>query len=309
MSKSAADMGTRHSGASRRMWSVPSGGECRREPTRVDWAKQPLPEAWPDGPERRGLLGNLRLLLDPLRKRRKVELPSSLPGAERIPRYALLEFHNLPNGNYSSRITQGYIKGFDMAMLGEMGRVRRRMAETLRDCRSTLDIGCGGGRMAGLLQKEGRTDVWGIDPSPYLLKHAAERYPEVAFTQGIMEDIPFSDARFDGITITFVLHEVPPAYIREGLAEISRVLRPGGVLTVAEPSPLHFRATFLSAIRQFGWRGAYFWSLARTVHEPFIKAWHKFDLPTEAAHHGLEMQEVDEGMPIKYWVFRKPQAG
>lgn len=305
MSKTASEIApARHQEpGGRRMVAVKS--KRRKEPPVVDWAGQALPEAWPDAPERRGLLGNLRLLLHPFRKRRKVALPDTLPGASRIPKYALLEFHNLPNGNYSERITRGYIKGFDTTMLGEMGRIRRRMADELNDCQSILDIGCGGGRMAGLLHERGKTDVWGMDPSPYLLKHAAEDFPDVAFTQGVMEDIPFDDDRFDGITVGFVFHEMPPAYIREGLSEIARVLRPGGVLTIAEPSPLHFRASFLSAIRQFGWRGAYFWVLVRSVHEPFVKAWHRFDLPAEASVHGLELREVDEGMPIKYWVFHR----
>lgn len=305
MSKTASQMSSIHTEAPERRCSASTRARRVQEPTVVDWARQELPEAWPDGPDRRGFLGNLRLLLHPLRRRRKVALPESLPGASRIPKYALLEFHNLPNGNYSSRITRGYIKGFDIAMLGEMGRVRRRMVRDLEGCASVLDIGCGGGRLAAQLKAAGRTDVWGMDPSPYLLKHAAEEYPDVRFNQGVMEENPFADARFDGITVGFVFHEMPPAYIRQGLAEIARVLRPGGCLTVAEPSPLHFRASFFSAIRQFGWRGAYFWSLVRSVHEPFVKAWHQFDLPGEAAVHGLEVQEVDEGMPVKYWRFRR----
>jgi ubiquinone/menaquinone biosynthesis C-methylase UbiE len=308
MSKTASEMASVHSEPSARSRQRPREEPSVQDPPRVDWAGKELPQTWPDGSDRRGLLGGLRLLLHPFRRRRKVAIPESLPGASRIPKYALLEFHNLPNGNYSSRITRGYIKGFDITMLGEMGRVRRRMARDLKDCRSILDIGCGGGRMVALLHEQGKHDAWGMDPSPYLLKHAAEDSPDVPFTQGVMEDIPFSSARFDGITVGFVFHEMPPAYVRQGLAEIARVLKPGGRLTVAEPSPLHFRATFFSAIRQFGWRGAYFWTLVRSVHEPFVKAWHQFDLPSEAARYGLELQEVDEGMPIKYWVFRRRPA-
>lgn len=271
----------------------------------VDWATAQLPQTWPDTSVGRGLRDVLRLLMHPFRKRTRVQLPAGLPGAERIPRYALLEFHNLPNGNYSNSLTRGYITGFDVSMLGEMGRLARRMARTLAHCESVLDLGCGGGRTAATLHREGIADVWGLDPSPYLLQHAARMHPQVRFVQGVMEELPFPDGRFGGVTASFVFHEVPPQFIRRGLAEIARVLRPGGLLLVAEPSPLQFHGSFISAVRRFGWRGGYFWTLVRCVHEPFVKSWHRFALVDEAARFGLELVEVEEGMPIKYWALRK----
>lgn len=270
-----------------------------------DWANLTLPETWPDR-GRGGWPGRmLRIFSHPFRRRSKVDLPEAVPGAEKIPAYALLEFHHLPNGNYSRSLTRGYITGFENAMLGETRRVRTRMVEDLSGFRSILDIGCGGGQLVGALAAEGRTDVWGLDPSPYLLKHAASDYPDGRFAQGIMEEIPFEAARFEAATVVFVFHEVPPPYIRRGLAEIARVLKPGGKFLVAEPSPAHFRARLPQAVRRFGWRGLWFWSLARMVHEPYVRAWHALDFQQEAHTHGLIADTIDEGMPIKYWSFRK----
>lgn len=276
-----------------------------RDPVPENWADVTLPDAWADEDSHRGLRGALRLVARVFGRRGKVQLPEGMPGVERIPKYALLEFHHLPNGNYSKRLTRGYIRGFETSMLGEMKRVRRRMAGDLAAARSVLDVGCGGARMAGHLTGEGREDVWGIDPSPYMLNAAAENWPELNLKQGVMEALPFPEQRFDGVSVIFVFHEMPPPYARQGLAEVARVLRPGGRLVVAEPSPAHYDAGLLEAIRRFGWRGAYFNVLAHLVHEPFVRAWHKLDFTAEAEGFGFRVVAEDEGMPIKYWVLEK----
>lgn len=278
-----------------------------RDPAPENWADVALPDAWADEDAHRGLRGALRLIGRVFGRRGKVQLPEDLPGAERIPKYALLEFHHLPNGNYSKRLTRGYIKGFETSMLGEMKRVRDRMARDLSSGWSVLDVGCGGGRLAGLLAGEGRDDVWGLDPSPYMLNAAGENWPEVHLKQGVMEALPFPDQRFEGAAVLFVFHEMPPRYARQGLAELARVLRPGGRLVVAEPSPAHYDAGFLEAIRRFGWRGAYFRTLAHLVHEPFVRAWHKMDFAAEVQKLGFRVTRVEEGMPIKYWLLEKQQ--
>jgi SAM-dependent methyltransferase len=276
-----------------------------RDPEPENWADVSLPDAWADEDSHRGLRGALRIIRRVFGKRGKVQLPEGVPGVERIPRYALLEFHHLPNGNYSKRLTRGYIRGFEASMLGEMKRVRRQMATDLSDARSVLDVGCGGARMAGHLMGEGREDVWGIDPSPYMLNAASENWPELNLKQGVMEALPFPDQRFDGVSVIFVFHEMPPPYARQGLAEIARVLRPGGRLVVAEPSPTHYDASFLESLRRFGWRGGYFNVLAHLVHEPFVRAWHGMDFPHEADKQGLTVVSQKEGMPIKYWLLEK----
>src|SRR5262249_23498189 len=154
----------------------------------------------------------------------------------KIPRYVLQEFHNVPNGNYSNGLTRGYAKGFDLAMLGRMGPARRRLADALAECESVLDVGCGGGASTQALAPPHAAELWGLVPSPYLLGCAAARVPDGRFVQGVAEEPAFADSRFDGIACCFVFHELPPRAAARALAEIARILRPGGRLAIVEPA-------------------------------------------------------------------------
>ena len=130
--------------------------------------------------------------------------------------------------------------------------------------------------------------MWGLDPSPYLLRHAAHDHPGIEFIPGLAEDLPFANQSLDGIALCFVLHEIPPKYIEQALAEFARVLKPGGKLVIAEPSheqlqPLQLR----ELVRGVGWSKLYFKVLAGRVYEPFVDAWHKLDKPNLLAAAGF----------------------
>ncbi|HEB51956.1 MAG TPA: class I SAM-dependent methyltransferase [bacterium] len=282
------------------------------DPEPRDWARLELPPTWADELDL-GSVRGLRRFFRILRgKRRPVELPPGMPGADLIPNYVRQEFHNLPNGNYSRKITRGYSKGFDISMLGVMRRLRRRMAKDLlaapgRD--GLLDVGTGSGRLAAAIHARGGRDVWGLDPSPYLLQHAARSHPEVRFVQGLAEDLPFADERFCGIGVCFVLHEMPPKQVRAALREMHRTLRPAGRLVIVEPSPEQLQPWRLTDVLPLrGWRRVYYRALARRVFEPFVPAWHKLDKVDLLRAAGFEVLDDVHGMPTCRWVARKPSC-
>ena len=280
--------------------SVPS---TTVESAAIDWRHLVLPDAWPDRlrlRRPRDVMALARHLVGP---RRPIELPSDLPGQEYLPRYLRQEFHHLPNGNYSKRFVDGYARWFDRLMLGRTHAARARLAEHLTRCRTVLDLGCGAGALAGELRRADTRTVWGIDPSPYLLQIAARRHPGVAFVQGLAEATGFSDASFDGAGACFLFHELPRPVCDRVLVEMRRVLVPGGILAIAEPSPLQFEPHEVGRfVRRHRLLGLYFWLMARMMYEPFATAWHRVDVASWLAAHGFALRGDDLGMPIRTFV-------
>ena len=153
--------------------------------------------------------------------------------------------------------------------------------------------------MGQALLDAGVPEVWGLDPSPYLLQHAAARYPEVKFVQGIAEKTGFRDDRFSGVTACFVMHEVPPRYLDVSLAELRRILRPGGVLAIIEPSPEQITEPLIRLTLRHGLKGLYFGLLARRMHEPFVRAWQQLDVASKLAEFGFRLEIDKDELPIR----------
>jgi SAM-dependent methyltransferase len=110
---------------------------------------------------------------------------------------------------------------------------------------SVLDAGCGTGRHTAFLVDKGH-DVVGIDSSPEMLALAAAKVPTARFDLAELERIPLPNSSVDAAVCGLVLshaRDIGPA-----VAELARVLRPGGRLIVSNPHPfatglLDWRAT------------------------------------------------------------------
>lgn len=106
--------------------------------------------------------------------------------------------------------------------------------ELLRDrgFHRILDLGCGAGRHLVYLAKQ-EFEVYGIDISETGLEHARRwlaRERLVAYlSKSDMTQIPFPDGIFDGLISLYVIHHNTLENMRKTVAEIHRVLRPGGL--------------------------------------------------------------------------------
>jgi len=92
-----------------------------------------------------------------------------------------------------------------------------------------VDVGCGNGAFTELLvERHAALEVQGIDPSAAQLAFARTRFAGGAaqFQPGDAMALPFADAGFDAAVMALVIFFVPePA---KGVAEMARVVRPGG---------------------------------------------------------------------------------
>nr|WP_201388608.1 methyltransferase domain-containing protein [Ktedonobacter sp. SOSP1-52] len=80
--------------------------------------------------------------------------------------------------------------------------------------------------------------VAGIDPGTQQIirarAKAARRNISVEFQVGVIEQLPFPDQTFDVVFSTLMMHHLPAPLKRQGLAEMARVLKPGGRLVTAD---------------------------------------------------------------------------
>jgi demethylmenaquinone methyltransferase/2-methoxy-6-polyprenyl-1,4-benzoquinol methylase len=119
--------------------------------------------------------------------------------------------------------------------------------------RTALDLCCGTGDVAFALARTG-TEVTGLDFSQPMLDVAHQRATRegasVRFVRGDAQRIPFPDASFDAVTISYGLRNL--ADWRTGLREMRRVAKPGGrvlVLDFGKPPLRAWRAAYFAYLR------------------------------------------------------------
>lgn len=124
----------------------------------------------------------------------------------------------------------------DMGETGDFGRQYVLDAplvarlRTLTKGVAALDVGCGEGRFCRILRAEGFVPV-GLDPTEELLVAARARDPNGRYVAGRAEALDFPDASFGLVVSCLSLIDIEHA--DTAIAEMTRVLKPGGTLLVA----------------------------------------------------------------------------
>lgn len=97
--------------------------------------------------------------------------------------------------------------------------------------RAVLDLGCGCGRVLRQWSAVPGPHFFGTDYNPDGVKWAAENLESINLsTNGIEASLPFADAMFDLVYAISVFTHLPEALQRPWIAELHRVIEPGGVL-------------------------------------------------------------------------------
>ena len=101
--------------------------------------------------------------------------------------------------------------------------------------RRVLDVGCGKGRfLRTLREQEPWAHLWGLDISEEMLSYV----PEGIHTRaGCMTELPFEDEYFDGAYATESLEHA--VEIEKAVAEICRVVKPGGRIAIIDKNADH----------------------------------------------------------------------
>lgn len=100
-------------------------------------------------------------------------------------------------------------------------------AEVVGPGKPVADIGCGPGRVTGFLAEQGLA-IRGIDLSPAMVELARHRHPDIRFDVGSMTALEVADGSLAAVAVWYSLIHIPPAERPGVLAELHRVLRPGG---------------------------------------------------------------------------------
>lgn len=119
-----------------------------------------------------------------------------------------------------------------------------------------LDLGCGTGELAPIFIKAGYSYV-GIDIELERIEYARKTYPPGEFHVMDASRLKYPDGFFDQILVTGVLHHLSDGDVRSIIAEMRRVLRPGGRALVMEDIALRGSLNLLGAVVHLADAGAF----------------------------------------------------
>jgi demethylmenaquinone methyltransferase/2-methoxy-6-polyprenyl-1,4-benzoquinol methylase len=226
-------------------------------------------------------------------------------------------------------LAAGYERRAAVLSLGQDPRWKRFLVDRLPVGAGdhVLDVATGTAAVAAELVIRRGCRVTGIDQSPEMLAAGRRRLAErgledrVELVAGEAERLPFPDASFDGLTVTYLLRYVedPAATLRE----LVRVLRPGATL-----AGLEFAVPARPAVRAL-WRcytglvlpaagalaGPAWWRAGRFLHRSIPDFYARHPLPELLALHreagltGLRVRPLSLGGAVVIWGTRDREAG
>jgi demethylmenaquinone methyltransferase / 2-methoxy-6-polyprenyl-1,4-benzoquinol methylase len=184
-----------------------------------------------------------------------------------------------------------YDRYANLLSFGQDPRWRRFLVSRIpENALRVLDVACGTAAVSIELARQVSTrSVIGLDQSTDMLAAGHQRVASagladrVELQEGRAESLPFGDAEFDALTFTYLLRYVDDP--RATMAELARVVRPGGVIAMLE------------------------FALPRGVWRPLWELYVRFGLPAAGAVAGTGWREVGTflGSSIRDFYARVPE--
>jgi len=235
------------------------------------------------------------------------EVREQAKGEGRYPTYYLQNFHYQSGGWLSEESAKLYDTQVEILFGGAADAMRRialgSLARTLRgtDQRTVklLDIASGNGRfLHQVLSAYPRLPATGLDLSPAYCEEARKRlasWRQVEIVNGAVEQAPFEDGAFDAATCVYLFHELPPRIRRDAAREMARIIKPGGVLVLADSIQTGDAADLDRMLEYF----------PVGFHEPYFSSYLKEDFAALFGEHGFEVEETELAFLTKVTRFRK----
>ncbi len=146
------------------------------------------------------------------------------------------------------------------------------------------DIGAGTGALTRQLDKRAN-EVIAVEPDIRMLEVLKSRSPEISAIQSWAEQLPIRSGFLDAVTVSSAWHWMNP---EQTIAEIGRLLRPGGVLGVI----------WNGADRSVEWVAELLGTRDPSPGDDDRRARHRFELPPHSPFAGIEENVVNWSMPM-----------
>jgi len=242
-------------------------------------------------------------------ERNGTEVQAELPeGSNRYPDYYRQNFHYQSGGWFSDESAELYDTQVEALFTGTADAMRRAaLAEIARELRgkdqrgvNLLDVACGNGRFLKTV-----VNVWprlraaGLDLSPNYTEAARKRlsrWPHVKVFHDAAEAMPLPDASQDIVVSIFLFHELPPEVRGPVLAEIFRVLKPGGLFVLADSLQFDDNKGLDGILECF----------PHGFHEPYYKSYLSWGLTGACAAQGFARERETLAFLTKITTWRRP---
>ncbi len=124
---------------------------------------------------------------------------------------------------------------YDLLIETALQRIKQSVARFVsqNDLSPVLDICCGTGKQCRLIGDNGQRAI-GLDIDPKMVEYAASKYPHLLFICADAGRIPLQKKSFNGVIISYALHDKPPEMRTRMLAEAKRLLVPEGKIILVD---------------------------------------------------------------------------
>lgn len=165
------------------------------------------------------------------------------------------------------------------------------------DGKNILELGCGKAQMTRLIATNGhdrKITATEVDQIQHRKNLLIEDLPNTTFVIAGSEDIPFRDDSFDVIFMFKSFHHVPVELMDKALKEVSRVLKPGGVVYISEPV---FEGDFNDVLRLFHdeekVRAAAYKAIKKSIDDQNLTLIEEFSFNTQMAFKSFQEFEAN----------------